>query len=61
MSQNPGKFQLPLAQNRGARQKMLERTQSWIKLGGKVKQHDQKANNTDLPLEYESFYQSVPE
>jgi hypothetical protein len=36
LSLKPGKFQLSVAQNRGAPQKPLERTQNWIKLGGKV-------------------------
>ncbi|WP_222041996.1 hypothetical protein, partial [Rhizobium laguerreae] len=30
LSHNPGKFQLPLAQNRGAPQKPLELTSKWI-------------------------------
>ncbi|MGK8704155.1 DNA adenine methylase [Brucella anthropi] len=40
MSLKPGKFQLSVAQNRGAPQKPLERTQNWIKLGGKVNRYD---------------------
>ena len=36
LSHDPGKFQLTLAQNRGALQKLPEQTQNWIKLGGKL-------------------------
>ncbi|MBY5827841.1 hypothetical protein [Rhizobium leguminosarum] len=36
LSHNPGKFQLPLAQNRGALQNTAGANSNWIKLGGKV-------------------------